>query len=277
MNRRQFARRTIGCLLGAGVAGLGYARYEASWVAVDRQTVAVPYLPDAFANRTVALLADIHHSKYVSRDYVEGVVDRVNALQPDLIVLPGDFVHTHREHIFTRPCIEALARLRAPLGVFATPGNHDHWDNVEELHRCLRDTQIVNLTNRGVWVAHDGDRIHLAGVDDLWMGEQYLDRALQGVGLSDCTLLLCHNPDYVETLRDTRVKLVFSGHMHGGQVVLPGSDMRHVPSRYGTKYLAGLVRTPWTQVFVTRGLGTSGVPFRFRCRPEINLLTLVPA
>src|SRR5262245_15596302 len=139
MNRRRFLKRTIGSLLGAGVLGLAYGRFEATWVRVDRQTIAVPRLPDAFAGRTVALLADIHHSRLVTRDYIEGVVDCTNGLDPDLIVLPGDFVHTHPEHIFTRPCIEAMARLRAPLGVFATPGNHDHWDNVDQLHRCLSE------------------------------------------------------------------------------------------------------------------------------------------
>jgi predicted MPP superfamily phosphohydrolase len=85
---------------------------------------------------------------------------------------------------------------------------------------------------------------------------------------------LCHNPDYAETLRDRRVGLVLSGHMHGGQIVLPGVGYRRLPSRYGTKYLQGLVRAPATQVFVSRGVGTVGLPLRFRCRPEVNLLTL---
>jgi len=256
---------------------VGYAHFEASWVHVDRQTITVPRLPHAFAGRTVALLADMHHSRFVGRDYLEGVVDRTNALQPDLIVLPGDFVHTHPDHIYTQPCVEAMARLRAPLGVFATPGNHDHWDNVQLLHECLSRTSIIDLTNRGEWIDLDGARIRLSGVDDLWMGEQLLDQALGDMRASDCCLLLCHNPDYVETLRDPRVSLVFSGHTHGGQVLIPLVGPPKVPSRYGTKYLAGLVRTPWTQVFVTRGLGTSGVPLRFRARPEINLLTLAPA
>ena len=82
MNRRRFLRRTIGTLLGAGVLGVGYSRFEATWVRVDRQTIAVPRLPDAFAGRTVALLADMHHSKFVSRDYLEDVVDHTNACSP---------------------------------------------------------------------------------------------------------------------------------------------------------------------------------------------------
>ena len=94
---------------------------------------------------------------------------------------------------------------------------------------------------------------------------------------TDACLLVSHNPDFAEKLRDSRVGLVLSGHMHGGQIVVPGLGYHRLPSKYGTKYLHGLVRTPYTQVYVSRGLGTTGVPFRFRCRPEINLLTLARA
>jgi predicted MPP superfamily phosphohydrolase len=175
-----------------------------------------------------------------------------------------------------RPCIEALSRLKAPLGVFAVPGNHDHWDDIGLFHDCLKEFGIADATNTGCWIELEGERLRLGGVDDLWEGKQDLNAALGGASHSDCCILLCHNPDYVERLRDSRVSLVLSGHTHGGQVSIPGY-YRHVPSRYGSKYLAGLVRTPWTQVYVSRGLGVSGPPVRFCCRPEINLLTLTAA
>ena len=87
--------------------------------------------------------------------------------------------------------------------------------------------------------------------------------------------LLSHNPDFVETIRDRRVGLVLSGHTHGGQIVLPGYGAPIVPSRYGQKYLYGLVQGPCCQVFVTRGVGTVTPPVRFLCRPEVVLITLV--
>src|SRR5262249_30994997 len=108
----------------------------------------------------------------------------------------------------------------------------------------------------------------------LWEGKQDLRAALGDATPDDCCLLLSHNPDYVETLRDRRVGLVLSGHMHGGQIVVPGLGYHRLPSKYGTQYLQGLIRPPYPQVYVSRGLGTTGLPFRFRCRPEINLLTL---
>jgi predicted MPP superfamily phosphohydrolase len=274
MNRRRFLKWSLGSTVALSGLGLGYARYEASWVRLDHQTITVPRLPSAFEGKTVALLADFHHSDWVSLDYIKKVVEKTNALQADLIVLPGDFVHTSKDHRFMRPCIEALSSLHAPLGVFATPGNHDHWDDVALLHQCLHECRVIDLTNTGRWIEQDGSHLWIGGVDDLWEGKPDLRSALSEARSEDCCLLLCHNPDYVEHLRDHRVSLVFSGHTHGGQVILPFVGIRGMPSRYGKKYAAGLVKTPWTQVFVTRGLGTSSVPFRFRCRPEINLLTL---
>src|SRR5262249_33262494 len=122
-----------------------------------------------------------------------------------------------------------------------------------------------------------GARLRVGGVDDLWTGEQHLGAALADATANDACLLLCHNPDYVETLRDRRVGLVLSGHLHGGQIVVPGFGYHLLPSKYGTKYLHGPARPPYPQVYVSRGLGTTGLPLRFRCRPEINLLTLASA
>ncbi len=91
----------------------------------------------------------------------------------------------------------------------------------------------------------------------------------------DAVLLLSHNPDFIERIRDPRVGLAFSGHTHGGQVVVPGYGAPRVPSIYGQKYLHGLVQAPCTRVFVTRGVGTVTPPVRFLCRPEVVLITLV--
>lgn len=274
MNRRAFLKRAFAAAAVPPALGLAYGYLEARWLVVDRQTVTVPRLPAPFEGKTVAVVADVHHSHLVPLDYVNAVVDATNALKPDLVALPGDFVHEHAEHAYTRPCIEALARLRAPLGVYAVPGNHDHWDNVGLLHRCLREYGITDLTNAGTGVECGRARMRVGGVDDFWEGDRDLDAALGDARAGDCCLLLSHNPDFVERLRDRRVGLVLSGHMHGGQVVLPGVGYRRLPSLYGKKYLEGLVQTPHTQVFVSRGVGVTGVPLRFRCPPEINLLTL---
>ena len=102
-----------------------------------------------------------------------------------------------------------------------------------------------------------------------------LKHALGDATEHDAVLLLSHNPDFVETIRDRRVGLVLSGHTHGGQIIVPGYGAPVVPSRYGQKYLYGLVQGPTCRIFITRGVGTVTPPVRFFCRPEIVLITLV--
>jgi uncharacterized protein len=274
MNRRQFLKGIAGSALAAPAAGLAYGCVEAGWIAVTRHTISVPHLPPPFAGKTLALLTDPHHGPFNSLPFLQSIVEQANALKPDLIALAGDFIQgTRREYI--TPCLKALGGLRAPLGVYAVPGNHDHLDgNIDAVRRALHSSGITDVTNAGRWIKLDGCRLRIGGVDDLWWGEQDLDAALGDATDGDACVLLSHNPDYAETLRDPRVGLVLSGHMHGGQIVVPGLGYHCIPSRYGLKYLQGLVRAPRTQVFVSRGLGTVGLPLRIRCRPEINLLTL---
>jgi predicted MPP superfamily phosphohydrolase len=277
MNRRRFLRGALGCALGVPLAGAAYGRAEASWVGVTRHTVPVPRLPAPFAGLKVALLTDPHHGPFNSLALIREAVAQVNALSPDLIALSGDFIQGPRRS-YIRPCFRALAELRAPLGVFAVPGNHDHnYGNYREVRRAMRDHGLLDVTNAGRWVEAAGSRLRVCGVDDLWHGRQDLKAALGDLGPDDAVLLLSHNPDYAERLTDRRVGLVLSGHMHGGQIVIPGVGYHRIPSRYGLKYLEGLVQAPCTQVFVSRGVGTVGLPFRFGCPPEVNLLTLAAA
>jgi predicted MPP superfamily phosphohydrolase len=277
MNRRTFLKRTVASLGSLSVLGGGYGLLEAASIRVTRQTVAVPRLPGPFAGKTVALLTDIHHGPFNSLSFIHEIVARTNALRPDLIALGGDFVQQDPVP-YIHPCFEVLRGLSAPLGVYAVPGNHDYLRGaIRETHIAMRDNGIIDVTNAGRWIEQDGCRLRIAGVDDLWRGRPDLEAALGDMAESDTSLLLCHNPDFVETIRDGRVGLALSGHMHGGQIRLPGLGAPWIPSRYGQKYLAGLVRTAWTQVFVSRGLGTVGLPFRLGSPPEINLLTLDPA
>jgi uncharacterized protein len=277
MNRRQFLKGIAGSALIVPLAGAAYGRAEAGWIDITRHTIAVPHLPPPFVGKTIALLTDPHHGPFNSLPFLHSIVEQANALKPDLIALPGDFIQGPRRE-FIDPALQVWSPLRAPLGVYAVPGNHDHMrGNVAAVRRAIRDSGLTDLTNTGCWIELDGHRLRLGGVDDLWHGKQDLDAALGDATDKDACILLCHNPDYAETLRDPRVGLMLSGHMHGGQIVIPGLGYHGLPSRYGLKYLQGLIKAPRTQVFVSRGLGTVGLPLRIRCRPEINLLTLAAA
>jgi predicted MPP superfamily phosphohydrolase len=273
MNRRRFLQFAAGTGAAAALGGTCYGFFEAAAVRVDRRTIPVPRLPQAFRGTTVAFLTDIHHGPYVDLQYVVSIVRTANLLRPDLVVLGGDY--SLRDAKYIGPCLDVLAGLRAPMGVYGVLGNHDYWHGLRETRDGLRAAKVTELANAGVWFERDGERFRLAGVDDLWEGSPDVGAALGDTTRGDCCLLVSHNPDVAEGIIDPAVGLVLSGHTHGGQVVFPGYGAPWAPSKYGAKYLSGLCEAPRTKVFVSRGLGVAAVPVRLNCRPEINLITLV--
>lgn len=273
MNRRTFLKRA-GLAAGAVVVlGGAYSLLEAGWLKVDQRALAVARLPAAFKNLKVAFLSDLHHGPYTGLAYLQHCVKLAQDWKPDLILLGGDYVH--RDPKFIAPLFEALKTLRAPLGTFAVLGNHDHWESASQTRSNMVDAGIADLTNKGVWLERGGGKLRLGGVGDLWEDEQDVKSALGDATANDAALLLSHNPDYAETLQDARVSIMLSGHTHGGQIQVPFIGAPILPSRYGQKYLEGLVQAPKTQVFVSRGVGTISPPVRFLCRPEIHFLTLI--
>jgi predicted MPP superfamily phosphohydrolase len=272
ITRRKFLKSAAMTAMG-GALGIGYGLMEAKWLHVVEVTLTVPNLPDPFKGKRVAFLADLHHGAYVPLHYIAHAVDMAQALNPDLILLGGDYPDRGVQYV--APCIEELGRLHAPLGVYAILGNHDHYDGCQpHVSAALHKARIPELTNRGLWVEHEGARFWLCGVDDFWRGVQDLPAALGDTTRDDAVILLSHNPDYVEEIDDPRVGLVLSGHTHGGQINIPVIGAPVVPSLYGQKYVHGLVQGPMAPVFVTRGIGTIIPPIRIACRPEIVLATL---
>lgn len=272
MNRRNFLRCSAGLGVTAALGGACYSFFEAGWVHVDRRTITVPRLPQAYQGKTIAFLTDIHHGPYVDLQYVAAIVRTTNIMNPDMIVLGGDYSLRDRRYI--APCLDVLSSLRAPMGVYGVLGNHDYWHGLRETREGLREAGITELTNEGHWFQHRGEKLLLAGVDDLWQGEPDLGAALGEANRKDCCILVSHNPDLAESIIDSTVGLVLSGHTHGGQVAFPGFGAPWAPSKYGNKYLHGLVEAPRTQVFISRGLGVAAIPARMNSRPEINLITL---
>ena len=281
LTRRQFlARLALTGLLSAG-AGTAYALREAHACGVERIELTPRHLPPAFDGVTIAFLTDTHHGPFVPVSYLEEVVAMTNRLNPDVVALGGDYVQRRRslypqgnQRHLIGPGVAALAGLRAPLGRFAVLGNHDHRVSAMLTRRALAENGFIELTNTGVFLERGGARMFLAGVDDLRTGKPNLQRALHQCGVEDACILLSHNPDITERIRDPRVDLILSGHTHGGQIALPLVGAPYTASRYRQKYLAGLVQGPTARVYVSRGVGTIGLPIRWGAPPEVTLITL---
>jgi hypothetical protein len=271
MDRRFFLKAVAAAAVPGAAATASYGLYEAGWVEVARVQLPLPHLPRAFDNLSIAFLADIHHGPFSSLDYVASIVRTTLALRPDMIILGGDY--SLKDGKYIRPCFDVLSGLKAPLGVFGVLGNHDYWHGLGETREGFKSAEITELTNRGVWVERGCSRFRLAGVDDLWMGKVDVTGALADAKPDDACLVVSHNPDVAEKLRDPRVGLMLSGHTHGGQVVFPGGAP-FVPSHYGQKYLHGICQAPATTVYVSRGLGCTSIPIRIGSRPELTLITL---
>ena len=271
MTRRQFIKSAFLASLAVMAGPRVLAGFQPC--VVNRRTIYLRGLSPAFDGIQVALLSDFHHGTLVSSQRIRDSVRLANSLAPDLIALTGDYVHRGGEWAGT--CFRELADLRAPLGVFGVLGNHDHYAGAEPFVRAaMRRAGIVDLTNRSIDIRRHGESLHVCGVGDLWKEKQKLGTALAGTTRAESALLLSHNPDYVERIRDERVGVVLSGHTHGGQCVFPLIGAPILPSHFGQKYASGLCQGPAARVFVTTGVGHSFPPIRVNCPAEVALLTL---
>lgn len=263
---------TRALLVGALLILLYAALIEPRWLMVREVEVLDPDIPASFEGKTIAFLTDIHHGIYFSLDRVRSLVARTNALQPDLILLGGDYAHLRARYI--APCLAELAGLDAPLGKLGVLGNHDHLYGAELTRRSMQAAGIEVLDNHAQWIALGEGRIRIGGVGDLTESTQDLSATTAGVRDEDFVILLSHNPDYVESMHTTAVDLVLSGHTHGGQVTLFGLWAPFTNSDFGQKYRSGVVHTPLTTVVISNGIGVITPPLRLFARPEIVLIHL---
>jgi predicted MPP superfamily phosphohydrolase len=266
-------------LVGALAAGLGAVDgywIEPRWIAVEERDVPIYGLGEGWQSARVALLSDTHCGPYTDPSYIEHAVQVSNALEPDLVLLLGDYVHRGARYI--GPGISPFSSLRARHGVFAVLGNHDHWDGRDLSLQALRAARVDSLINQSITLRSRGDPLCVGGVGDLMEDLQWPQKAFAGCPPQAPRILMSHNPDYAEVLpADVPVDLMVSGHTHGGQVCLPLVGAPVLPSRFGKKYQQGWVQGPRCPVYVTRGVSTISPPVRFMCRPEISLLRLIAA
>ncbi len=275
MTRRSFVKGAFGVTAWMTLgASAGYSYWESGDLEVHNLNVPIRGLPKGFEGMKIAFLTDFHRGGFISQEYVQMSVKMALSLQPELILLGGDFVDHDPQLI--APVMDALGELRAPLGVYAVQGNRDIKANRFLTSTELARQGIIEITNKGAWLDRDGSRLYLAGFDDATLGQPDISAALAGATPDCVTLALTHSPALVDRIRDPRIKLVCCGHTHGGQINLPLIGRPIIPKGC-EMYPVGLIPTLNGNVFVSAGVGVAYAPVRFRCPPEVSLLTLIAA
>jgi len=276
MSRRSFLKACGQFMVGSGLAALGgyeyITRLENEWLVVEHVQVPLQNLKPALEGFKIVHMSDLHLHPNTQIDFLKKAIAMANDLNPDLIVLTGDYVLQGADSIFE--LAPALASLNARHGLFTVLGNHDLWTSQKIILTGLKEARIPVLNNRGVSLDVGGELIYLAGLDDIWSGRPDIPAALDQAPPNAPIILLAHEPDYADTASlDERIVLQLSGHSHGGQIRLPGVGAPILPL-LGRKYDQGLYKVNDMWLYTTRGVGLGRVPIRFNCPPEITEIML---
>jgi len=277
ITRRRFLKLTAA---GAAVAITADATLvEPNRPRIVRKDLSLRRWPEALHGFTIAVLSDFHYDPFFSIHPLRAAIAMVNALNPDLIVLTGDFVsapligNAVRAASAAEPCAQLLKQLRAGLGLWAVMGNHDHGTDQRRVTRALQAVGIQVLANRSAAIERDGARFWLGGLNDVLSYTADVRKTLRPVPADEPVVMLVHEPDFADVVSRFAVDLQISGHSHGGQVRLPFLPPLYLPS-LARKYVWGLYQVGDLALYTNAGLGTVNLPVRWNCPPEITLLTL---
>jgi uncharacterized protein len=252
---------------------------EPNRLIVRQQTIQLANWPSELSGLKVAVISDIHADGWAVDDKkLRLIVERTNQLNPELIVILGDYISSDglvTRRVQPEEFAAVLKDLRAPHGVYSVLGNHDWWYNGARVRGALEKNGIKVLENEAVRLEVRGTSMWLAGLSDLWTRPQKMDETIDKVPQGEPMIALAHNPDIFPKLPQ-RVPLLLAGHTHGGQVRFPLIGSVVHSSDFGERYTGGLVFENNHHLFVTTGIGTSILPVRFGVPPEIVLLTLNP-
>ncbi|SFJ73368.1 metallophosphoesterase [Thermoflavimicrobium dichotomicum] len=276
LSRRQFLKKSFSKWLGLsllGISGIYSYSLEPKWIEIKEQWLFLPSLPPSFQHTRIVHFSDLHLGFYLDPSDLSSLVQHIQQLKPDLLCFTGDLIDKDPNVISA--AIPYLSQLQAPLGKYAVLGNHDYRGNAQMVQQGLAQSGFHVLVNSHQLVQKGNDRIAIAGVDDQLTGHPNLVQALHGLDSHTCTILLSHCPDFADQARKKPVALQLSGHSHGGQIRLPLIGHIVTPP-YGRKYVQGFhqVEGSSLKVYVNRGIGTTILPLRFFCRPEITVLVL---
>jgi uncharacterized protein len=239
---------------------------------ITRQEMPLRGLPDSLHGTTVVHLSDFHGG-FGNTDAVhQEAIRQANAADPDLVLLTGDYIDDFRD-IKDYPIQETLRQLRARLGIYGSFGNHDHRRGIVGTRRKLEQAGVQVLYNQNVCTA---EGLWLAGLDDIFEGKPDITATFAGIPTDVTPIVLSHNPCLIDQVPG-RYAQILSGHTHGAQICLPFPTPKMIC--YGhlrCRQVAGWYSNGHAQLYVNRGVGVTGKPFRHNCPAEVAIFRLVP-
>lgn len=230
-------------------------------------------LSQAFNGYRIIQISDIHMGTWINLIRLEGIISIINQQHPDLIVITGDLITDFRADLF-EPMADLFQLLKARDAILAVRGNHDCWINKARFQKILRQNGVIDISNTFYTIYRGKHALHIAGVDDIRYGQDYLDGVLNTMPASGAAILLAHEPDFADASALTgRFDLQLSGHSHGGQVVLPLIGSPFLPI-LGRKYPKGIYQVNGMIQYTNRGIGTASIQLRYNCPAEVTIITL---
>ena len=282
--RRQFLEQTAVAVSAVPFVAAAYGLlYERLDVEITRLRIVLARLPQAFEGLRIAQLSDFHISPFMTANEIRRCVTIANGLKADLMALTGDYLAD--DPAAQGEVVQALAGLRAPYGVFGCLGNHEFFTETEDsITRLFAAEGIRILRQERASIQSHGEVLNLIGIDyqqarssrdhEGHLVDRYLEGSERLVMPGMVNILLNHNPNSFERAVELGIDLTLAGHSHGGQLALSFINRGLALVRPETPYVSGWYAKADSQLYVNRGIGTTGPPIRFGARPEITLFEL---
>ncbi len=292
-SRRKFITAASSAVAGYAFIGAGLGALNKDAFVLEEKRIRLDRLPDEMKGLTIALISDVHSGPFMEYGQMKHYCDVINDMKPDLIFIPGDITNTKKTE--SKEFASAFRDLKAKYGIFATMGNHDYFSDPAYITDVLRNESPVTVLRNGFsGVKINGKDLMIIGTDDTrdsGNGSNHIlaDYIRETIGSSESylrdnnidvmavpKLLLAHKPYMFEEVSGLNFDIMFSGHTHGGQIVfLKYADLNVSIAASVSKYISGLYENNGRKMYVSRGLGTVGLPIRLNCPPEITKITLV--
>ncbi len=256
-----------------------YLYYENNYLKVSKYEINDNNLPKSFNNFKIVHISDFHNTK--SKKLTKDIVKKIKSEKPNIIVVTGDLVDSRRTDI--EVSLSFIKKIIDVSPIYYVIGNHEtRLDNMDELIKKLKDIGVIVLDNKVDTIEIDNEVINIVGLNDpnLYKVKDYeklINKNLNNINYdkNNYTILLSHRPELFDVYVKNNINLVFTGHVHGGQIRVPFIGGLFAPSQgVFPKYTSGTFKDNNTTMVVSRGIGNSLFPFRVNNRPDLVVVTL---